>query len=253
MPNVYKIQLHERVKPFSSATPCRPPLPMTEKVQAERKGMQREDIIRSVTNPMDWYAPIVVMPKSSCSVPISMNPIKLNKIVRLENVPLPKTVQLQAQLSWATIFSKLDCNSRFYTDEWAFTGTLSICHSVHVLLLQMNYFLRINTRPEIFRREIDDILTEIPGVVCETDGVLFSGKIQKGTWCQTKNSTSATAKRPESHQTRSASLQHTLKCLFHARDNDRFRQRRNNHQSPEIRKRLRVAALAWTAVRCVTQ
>ena len=45
----------------------------------------------------------------------------------------------------------------------------------------MNYFLRINTRPEIFRREIDDILTEIPGVVCETDGVLFSGKIQKGT------------------------------------------------------------------------
>ena len=127
-------------QPFSIATPCRPPLPMTEKVQAERKGMQGENIIRSVTTPVDWYAPIVIMPKSSWSVQIWMNPIKLNEIVRLENFPLPKTVQLLAQLSWAMIFRKLDCNGRFYTAERAFTGTLSICHSVQALLLQTTSF-----------------------------------------------------------------------------------------------------------------
>ena len=70
MANVYEIQLHERVSPSPLLHPARPPLPMTEKVQPERKGMQGENIIRSVTTPMDWYAPIVVMPKSSWSVRI---------------------------------------------------------------------------------------------------------------------------------------------------------------------------------------
>ena len=120
---------------------------------------------------MDWYAPIVVMPKSSCSVQTWMNPIKLNEIVRLENVPLPKTVQLYAQLSWATTFSKLDCNSRFYTAERALTGTLSICYSVQALLLQTTPFqdqLRTWSLPQ----EMNEILMGIPS---DFDDVLLSG------------------------------------------------------------------------------
>ena len=89
MPNVYKIQLKEHAKPFSIATPRCLPLPMKEKVEAELKRMQEDDIIRPVTTPTDWGAPIVVVPKSNGSVRICVDLTKLNESMRRENFPLP--------------------------------------------------------------------------------------------------------------------------------------------------------------------
>ena len=122
MPNVYKIQLKEHAKLFSIATPRRLPLPMKEKVEAELKRMQEDDIIRPVTTPTDWCAPIVVVPKSNGSVRICVDLTKLNESVRRENFPLPTTDQLLAQLSGATIFSTLDCNSGFYQTRYSWTS-----------------------------------------------------------------------------------------------------------------------------------
>ena len=175
MPNVYKIQLHERVKPFSSATPCRPPLPMTEKVQAERKGMQRENIIWPVTTPTFWCAP-----KSGWSVWTWMNLIKENEIMRLKN-------DCSQELS-----AFIPLNRRFCFKRFPFG---------------------IYSGPDVIHREMNDILTGIPCDV--DDVLLSGEKPQRNTitdWKQYSKKQNKRTKNPEWYRTRSASLQqiHTV-------------------------------------------
>ena len=70
--------------------------------------MGKQDIIRPVTEPTEWCAPIVVVPKPNGKIRLCVDFTKLNGNVLRENFPLPTTDQLLAQLSEATVFSKLD-------------------------------------------------------------------------------------------------------------------------------------------------
>ena len=108
--NAYTVRLKDDAKPFSIATPRRLPLPMKQKVEEELKSLQEKDIIRPVTTPTDWCAPIVAVPKPSGKIRLCVDYTKLNESVRRENFPLPTTDELLAQLDGATVFTKLDCN-----------------------------------------------------------------------------------------------------------------------------------------------
>ena len=108
------ITLQDHVQPFAISAPRRLPLPMKEKVQEELKRLEELDIIRPVETHSDWCAPIVAVPKANGKVRSCIDFTKLNESVRRENVPLPTTDQLLAQLYGATVFTKLDCNSGFH-------------------------------------------------------------------------------------------------------------------------------------------
>ena len=64
--------------------------------------------------PTDWCAGMVVIPKPNGKVRMCVDLTKLNESVRLERHPLPSVDRVLAQLSGATIFSKLDANSGFW-------------------------------------------------------------------------------------------------------------------------------------------
>ena len=87
---------------------------MKQKVEDELKSLQDKDIIRPVTTPTDWCAPIVAVPKPSGKIRLCVDYTKLNESVRRENFPLPTTDELLAQLDGATVFTKLDCNQGFH-------------------------------------------------------------------------------------------------------------------------------------------
>ena len=180
MSNPYLIRLTDEARPFSIATPRRLPLPMKDKVEEELKSLQDQGIIRPVTKPTDWCAPIVVVPKSTPGkVRICVDYTKLNESVRRENFPLPTTDQLLAQLDGATVFSKLDCNKGFHQVPLAEESqelTTFITPFGRFCYTRLPF--GISSGPEIFHREMTHILAGVPGVIVDIDDVLIGGKGQ---------------------------------------------------------------------------
>jgi len=76
--------------------------------------MQSLGVISPVDEPSPWCAGMVVVPKPSGEVRICVDLKPLNEGVLHEFHPLPKVEETLAQLTGATIFSKLDANSGFW-------------------------------------------------------------------------------------------------------------------------------------------
>ena len=86
MPVPYTITLREDAKPYAVSAPRRVPLPLMDKVKEELIRLESFDVIKCVTEPSDWCAPIVVVPKKdsegSQKVRLCVDYTELNKAVR---------------------------------------------------------------------------------------------------------------------------------------------------------------------------
>ena len=178
--NAYTVRLKDDAKPFSIATPRRLPLPMKQKVEDELKSLQEKDIIRPVTTPTDWCAPIVAVPKPSGKIRLCVDYTKLNESVRRENFPLPTTDELLAQLDGATVFTKLDCNQGFHQIPLSVESQeLTTFITPFGRFCYQRLPFGISSGPEIFHREMTHILAGIQGVICDIDDILVGGRGQK--------------------------------------------------------------------------
>ena len=180
MNNVYTIRLQENAQPSAISTPRRLPLPMKEKVQEEQKKLEEQDITHPVETPTDWCAPTVAVPKPNGKVRLCIDFTKLNDSVRREHFLLPTTDQLLAQLDYATVFTKLDCNSGFHPlplhlDSQELTTFITpfgrYCYK--------RLLFGISSGPEVFHREMTCILEGIPGVIGDIDDALVFGNNQQ--------------------------------------------------------------------------
>ena len=149
-----------------------------KKVQEELKCLEQQDIIRPVSTPTDWCAPIVAVEKPNGNVRLCIDFTKLNDSIKRENFPLPTTDELLAQLEGATVFSKLDCNKWFHQiplEEKSQESTTFITPFGRFCYKRLTTF-GICSGPEVFHREMTHIVADIPGVICDIDDILISGK-----------------------------------------------------------------------------
>ena len=110
----YKIQLKANAQPFALNTPRNIALALRPKVHAELERMERLGVIIRVSEPTSWCAAMVMVPKSSGAVRICVDMKPLNEHVLREVHPMPKVDTTLAQLTGATMFSKLNANSGFW-------------------------------------------------------------------------------------------------------------------------------------------
>ena len=75
--------------------------------------MEGMGVITRVSQPTEWCAGMVVVPKANGKVRICVD-LKLNENVRRERYSLPAIDQNLAQVAQAKIFTKLDANSGFW-------------------------------------------------------------------------------------------------------------------------------------------
>ena len=171
----YAITMKPDAKEFAVAAPRRVPVPYLKKVEEELERLKDLEVIRPVTSPTRWCAPIVVVPKEkSDAVRICVDLTKLNEGVLRENFPLPSTDQLLAQLEGAKVFSKLDCNSGFYQIPLAKESeelTTFITPFGRFCFKRLPF--GISSGSEIFHRMMSQLLSDIPGVICDIDDVLI--------------------------------------------------------------------------------
>ena len=110
----YSVKLQEGAQPFALTVPRRVAIPLMKQVKDELKRMEQLGVITRVSEPMEWCAGMVVVPKANNTVRICVDLTHLNKSVCRERHPLPTVEQTLAQLAGARVFSKLDANSGFW-------------------------------------------------------------------------------------------------------------------------------------------
>ena len=110
----YTIKLKEGAKPYALYAPHNIPFALYDKVRTELEKMECMGVMKKVTEPSQWCAGMVIVPKSIGAVRICVDLKPLNTSVLREPHPIPKVDETLAQLSGATVFSKVDANSGFW-------------------------------------------------------------------------------------------------------------------------------------------
>ena len=97
----YDAVLREDVRPYSLTVPRRIAIPLLPQVKSER--MLHLDVIRPITQPTDWCAGIVVVPKRNGTIHICVDLTHLNKAIKREWLQLPSEAKVLSQLNGSTI------------------------------------------------------------------------------------------------------------------------------------------------------
>ena len=177
--DAYEIQLKENAKPFSLYTARSIPIPLRDRVKEELVRMVSIGVISQVDQPTPWCAGIVVAPKRNGDIRICVDLKALNESVLREVYPLPTVDETLAQLTGATVFSKLDANSGFWQ--------IPLADSSRLLTTFITPFGRycfnklpfgISSAPELFQKRMGQILEGLDGVLCQMDDVLVFGSNQ---------------------------------------------------------------------------
>lgn len=172
----YTIQLKPDAKLFALYIPRSVPIPLKKQVQEELTIMEPLGVISRVQQPIQWCGGMVVVPKRSGSVQICVDFRQLNESVLRETHPLPKVDNTLAQLTGATVFSKIDANSGFFQ---ILLDEMSRELTTFITPISGYYFNRlsfgITSAPEHFQRQMENILAGQKGVLCHMDDVLIFG------------------------------------------------------------------------------
>ena len=120
---------------------------------------------------------MVVVPKPSGSVCICVDLKPLNESVMREIHPLPKVDTNLSQLTGARLFSKLDTNFGFWQVPLSKESRLLTTFITPYGRFRFNKLpFGIASAPEHFQCHMNEILRDLPGVICHIDDILVSGR-----------------------------------------------------------------------------
>eukprot|EP00731_Ephydatia_muelleri_P004849 Em0002g1025a len=176
----YTIKLKNDAQPFALYTARHIPIPLQKQVKTELDRMEAMGVISKVTEPTQWCAGMVVVPKSNGTVRICVDLKPLNDNVLREIHPLPKVDETLAQLTGASVFSKLDANSGFWQVPLAKESrplTTFITPYGRYWFNKLPF--GISSAPEHFQRLMNTLLDGCDGVLCHMDDVLVYGSTQQ--------------------------------------------------------------------------
>ena len=172
----YEINLKEGARPYALYTPRNVSMPYRAQVGSELDRMQQMGVIERVEEPTQWCAGMVVVPKKSGEVRICVDMKPLNESVLQEVYPIPTVEETLAQLSGASVFSKVDANSGFWQIPLA---KRSRSLTTFITPQGRDRFCKlpfgISSAPELFQRRMSKILEGLEGVLCHMDDVLIMG------------------------------------------------------------------------------
>ena len=171
------IVLHPDAVPYNCITARRVPIPLLDKVKEELKKMEREGVIKPVSAPSDWCAPMVPVLKPDGRVRICVDLKKLNASVKRELFPLPTVEDTLTKLRGSKIFSTLDLASGFWQiplEEEASHLTTFITPFGRYRFLRLPF--GITSAPEIFQSRLQLLLDDIPGTAVFIDDITVFSK-----------------------------------------------------------------------------
>ena len=172
----YEIKLKPNAEPHAIQSPRRVPFHLMDKVKEELKKLEVLGVIQKVTEPTDWVAGMVVVPKPNGDVRICVDYNHLNQNIRRERLMLPSVTELLLGIRGAKYFTKLDCRSGYYQCRLK-----PSCAKLTTFITPFGRFffnripMGISSAPEHYHRRMASMFEEIEGVITYLDDNLVFG------------------------------------------------------------------------------
>ena len=206
----HTIRLRDGAQPYSLSSARRIPIPLEPKVIEALQSLESSGVIRRVTEPTEWCAGLVVVQKRNGDVRLCGDFTRLNPAIRRERHIMPTTDRLLARIGDAKVFSKLDANSGFH--QVPLTESSQLLTTFITPIGRFCYTrlpFGISSAPEYFQKQMSDLLSDLPGVLCMVDDILTFGATEEE---EDRNLQSVLSRLAA----RGVTL-NTDKCLFHQR------------------------------------
>ncbi len=175
-----KIQLKDNAEPFAVSVARRVPFPLMSKVQEEITRLLNLQVIKPITKPTPWCAPMVPVMKKSGKVRLCVDLKKLNVSIERERFVLPTLQDVTSKLLNAKVFSSLDAASGFYQiplEEGSQELTTFITPFGRYCFRRLPF--GVTSAPEIFIRKMIEVLDGLDGVFVYMDDILVYGSDAK--------------------------------------------------------------------------
>lgn len=178
LPGICKLKIDPTVQPVVHGF-RRQPQALAEKIKEKLQEMEDKGQITKVTVPTDWVSSMVVVCKKG-KIRICLDPKDLNKAIKREHYPLSTVEEVVASFPGTKVFSVLDAKSGFLQIKLDYESSLLTTFNTP----QGRYrWLRlpfgIKSAPEIFQRQMDQMLEGIPGARAIMDDILVAGTDEK--------------------------------------------------------------------------
>ncbi|KAI2644440.1 Retrovirus-related Pol polyprotein from transposon opus [Labeo rohita] len=175
-----RIKLKANAVPYAVTTARRVSVPLLPKVKAELERMVKGGVIEEITEPTEWCAPMVPVPRKSGQVRICVGLNRLNQAVERERYILPTLDDILPQMAGATMFSLLDAESGF----WQIPLERESAKLTTFITPFGRYFFHrlpfgISSAPEIFQREMNNLLRDHEGTAAYMDDIIVYGETQE--------------------------------------------------------------------------
>ena len=178
-----KITVDNTVPPVAQSA-RRVPFHIRKSLTKKLRELEEQQIIERVPENVStpWVSPLVVFPKpqNPQELRICVDMRKVNTAVERVRHPSPTVEEIIEKLNGASVFSKLDLTSGYHQielDEDSRHLTTFATHKGLFRYTRLNFGL--SSSAEIFQREIQQCLEEIPGVLNISDDILIFGKDQE--------------------------------------------------------------------------
>ncbi|GFS02161.1 Pol polyprotein [Elysia marginata] len=151
------------------------PFAIKPKVEKALDDLERQGILTKVSH-SDWATPIVPVLKKSGDVRVCGNfKVTINPVLKAEQYTLPRLDDMMASLDQGKKFSKIDLRQAYFqlplTDKSKHLTTINTSKGLSNRLV-----FGITSVPAIWQKTMDKILQGLPGVLCNQDDMIISGK-----------------------------------------------------------------------------
>ena len=157
--------------------PRKYPIHKTEQIKAELDKMEELGVIRRVTQHTEWCSSLAFATKSDGTLRVCLDPAKLNKALSRCPHKMPNLEELNHRLSGATVFSKVDAKTGYWSirmDEKSQLLTTFRTPFGRYCFNRLPFGLSVSQ--DIFQQAMDTILEQCHGVVGKADDITVFGK-----------------------------------------------------------------------------
>ena len=172
----YHITLDPEVSPVVHAS-RKVPIELKDKLQAELREMESQDIIAKVMQPTDLVNSLVIREKENGRLCLCLDPKDLNKAIKREHHPIPTLDEITPKSAGAKLFSKLGARNSYWNvklvEKSSYLTTFSTPFGRY-RFLRMPFGLRMSQ--DIFQFKIDETYCDCQGAIGIADDVTVYGK-----------------------------------------------------------------------------
>jgi len=160
--------------------PRKTPIALKDAIKNELDSMERNEIIRKVTEPTDWVSSLVYSKKKDGSIRVCLDPRRLNSALKRPHHKTPTVEELTHHFTGAKIFSKLDAKAGYWSVQLdTDSQLLTTFQSPFGRYCFQRLPFGLSVSQDLFQRKMDQILEQVDGAIGIADDIVVYAKTAK--------------------------------------------------------------------------